>query len=114
MQQKLSVSVMQLMEETLGLSVDVLDGTAGTSVYENVASGTVDANLEVWRGLKDRSLEEIKTSSKEWSKRLEALKEAGEDGAESDGGGDRAAGKRRSQCADARARGWWRRGRARA
>ena len=56
MQQKLSVSVMQLMEETLGLSVDVLDGTGGTSVYENVATGTVDANLEVWRGLKDRSL----------------------------------------------------------
>jgi len=56
MQQKLSVSVMQLMEETLGLSVDVLDGTGGTSVYENVARGTVDANLEVWRGLKDRSL----------------------------------------------------------
>ena len=45
--------------------------------------------LHVLLGLKDRSLEEIKTSSKEWSKRLEALKEAGEDGAESGAGADK-------------------------
>ena len=45
--------------------------------------------LHVLLGLKDRSLEEIKTSPKEWSKRLEALKEAGEDGAESGAGADK-------------------------
>jgi hypothetical protein len=44
------------LEETLGLHVTIVDGTAGRSSYTNVASGLVDANLEVWTAQKDRSL----------------------------------------------------------
>ena len=46
----------QLLEETLGFDVAILDGTAGQSSYENVANGLVDGNVEVWLGNKDRSL----------------------------------------------------------
>ena len=38
----------QLLEEKLGVDVEILESVGGTGVYERTGSGLADANMEVW------------------------------------------------------------------